>query len=162
MFSLCFCVLENRILITMIRIVIFQFWLSNLFWKQTIGDAVGIYRWNNFVSIYRRRETFFESCNGVMTWIFFRRIYRRKYRGIQTRIVDQWRVANTGGITNDYTDGNIPLVMPSVNAGIYSLCRHSFFLCFSFFFPFFFPIPPLPSQTAANHPSQLSPLLNTS
>jgi hypothetical protein len=32
----------------------------------------------------------------------------------------------------------------------------------SFFFPFFFPIPPVPSQTAANHPSQLSPLLNTS
>ena len=114
-------------------------------------------------SVYTDGEKLFLKV-ATASWcgFFFRRIYRRQYRGIQTRIADQWRVANTGGITDGYTDGNISSVIPSVNAGIYSLYRHSLFLCFSFFFPFFFPIPPLPSQTAANHPSQLSTLLNTS
>jgi len=36
MFSLCFCVLENQTLITMIRIIIFQFWLSNFIKIQKI------------------------------------------------------------------------------------------------------------------------------
>jgi len=69
-----------------------RYFSSVIFNNETnfISKAVGISRW---------RETFFESCNDIMTWIFFRRIYRQKYRGIQTRIADQWRVANTGRIT---------------------------------------------------------------
>jgi hypothetical protein len=93
---------------------------------------------------------------------FFKRIYQQKYRGIQTRTAKQGRVANTGKIIDGGTDGIFPSVISLVNPSIYCLCRHSLFLCFSFLFPFFFPIPPLPFQTAANHPSQLSPLLNTS
>ena len=72
--------------------------------KNTVGDAAGIYRRHR-----RRREIFFENCNSGMTWIIFRRIYRRKYRGIQTRTAKQGRVANTGGIT----DGIFPSVIPS-------------------------------------------------
>ena len=67
---------------------------------------------------------FFENCNGGMTWIFFRRIYRWKYRGIQTRTAKQGRVANTGEIT----DGIFPSVIPSVNASTYCLYRHSLVL----------------------------------
>jgi hypothetical protein len=161
--------LENRITPTELPTEIFrrQFLPTKIIPSQNlselaVGDATGIYGRNNSVGIYRRRESFFENCNGGMTWIFFRQIYRRKYRGIQTRTAKQGRVANTDEITDGGTDGIFSSVIPSVNASIYCLCRHSLFLCLSFFFSFFFPIPPVPSQTAANHPSQLSPLLNTS
>jgi hypothetical protein len=36
---------------------------------------------------------------------FFQTHFRRKYRGIQTRTAKQGRVANTGGITDGFTDG---------------------------------------------------------
>jgi hypothetical protein len=157
--------LENRITPTELPTEIFrrQFLPTKIIPSQNlselaVGDATGIYGRNNSVGIYRRRESFFENCNGGMTWIFFRQIYQRKYRGIQTQTAKQGRVANTDEITDGGTDGIFSSVIPSVNASIYCLCRHSLFLCLSFFFP----IPPVPSQTAANHPSQLSPLLNTS
>jgi hypothetical protein len=40
---------------------------------ESVGNTVGIYR-------------FLKSCNGVMTWIFFIRFYRRNDRGIQIGI----------------------------------------------------------------------------
>jgi len=99
---------------------------------------------------------FLKSCNGVMTLIFFRWFYRQKDRGIQTGISIQWRDTVTDGLTDGYIDGIFLSVIPSVKANIYPLCD-SLFLYFSFFFPFFFLIPTLPSQTIANHLSQLSP-----
>jgi len=99
-----------------------------------------------------------ERCNGVVTCSFFRRFYRRNDRGIQTEIVIQW----CGTVTNGITDGiNLSvMVIPSEkNHYIPTLSADTLFLCFSFFF---FLIPPLPSQTAVNHPSQLSTILNKS
>jgi len=86
-------------------------------------------------------------------------VYRRNDRGIQIEIAIQWHGTVTDGITDGITDGMFPLVIPSVKTIIYTPSTDTLFLCFSFFF---FPIPPLPSQTAANHPSQLSTILNTS
>jgi len=101
-------------------------------------------------------KSFFENCNGGMTWIFLRRICRQKYRGIQTRTAKQGRVANTGGIT----DGIFPSVILSekpVYTGSADTLSSSLPL-----FLLLLPHPTSPLQTAANHPSQLSPLLNTS
>jgi len=126
--------------------------------KNSVGDAAGI----NFIGIYRRlhrqREIFFENCNGGMTWILFRRIYRRN-------IPRDSNPDSQAGTCRYHWQNQRRIYrrnIPSVNFSIYCLCRHSLFLCFSFFFPFFFHILPLTSQTAANHPSQLSPFLNTS
>jgi len=82
-------------------------------------------------------------------------VYRRNDRGIQTEIALQWH----GTVTDGITDGMFSSVIPSVKTIIYTPSADTLFLCFSFFF---FPIPPLPSQTAANHPSQLSTILNIS
>ena len=128
--------------------------------KNSIGDAVGIYRRNYSVGIYqrhhRRREIFFENWNGGMTWIFFRRIYRRNTEGFKpgqpNRDVSLTPTESPTEIFRQKIQ-NI-LAPPTLSLPL--------FICFSFFFPFFFPIPPLPCQTAANHPSQLSHLLNTS
>jgi len=69
---------------------------------------------------------------------------RRFYQRIQTEITVQWR----GTIADGITDGISPSVIPLVKAIIYPPFRwHSLSLFF------FFHISPLPSQTAANHPS---------
>jgi len=83
-------------------------------------------------------------------------VYRRNDRGIQIEIAIQWHGTVTDGITDGITDGMFPLVIPSVKTIIYTPSADTLFLCFSFFF---FPIPPLPSQTATTHPN--SPLFST-
>ena len=87
---------------------------------------------------YRRklpRDSNWDS--RTVTWHCHRRNHRWKYRRIDS-VGDS--IGTSHYIHNPSTD--------------------TLFLCFSFFF---FLIPPLPSQTAANHPSQvLSPILNTS
>ena len=91
--------------------------------------------------------------NNVMTWNFFRRFYRQNDQGIQTGISVQWCDAFTVRITDGYTDRTYPSVIPSIKANISTLCR--------LFPPLFLLLPPHPnsppSQTATNHPSQLSP-----
>ena len=118
---------------------------------NSVSKVVGIYRQNYSIGIYRRyrrrRETFFEICNSVMTWIFFRRIYRRKYRGFQTRIAVQRRVASIGGIT----DGKFLSVSPSVKASTYWLCRHSLPL-FLLLLPIFLPHPTSPLPNCSQPP----------
>jgi len=104
---------------------------------NSVSKSIGIYRQipsvSDTVDIYRRicryiptvsptdYTVFLKSYNGVMTWIFFRRFYRRNDRGIQTGISVQWCNTFTGGIT----DGTCPSVIPSVKVNIYPLCRHS-------------------------------------
>ena len=103
---------------------------------NSVGDTVGIYRWNMSVGIYRpylRRTIHFVRKNAMVWW--------------------------RGAFSDDFIDGMYPSVIPSVKTIIYTPSADILFLCFSFFF---FPIPPLPSQTAANHLSQLSTILNTS
>ena len=63
--------------------------------------------------------------NSVMTWNFFRWFYRWNDQGIQTGISVQWHGPFTITITDGYTDGTWPLVIPSVKANIYTLCRLS-------------------------------------
>jgi hypothetical protein len=73
---------------------------------NSVSKSIGIYRQipsvSDTVDIYRRIRryirryiptvspmdytVFLKSYNGVMTWIFFRRFYRRSDRGIQTEI----------------------------------------------------------------------------
>jgi len=89
------------------------------------------------------KKFFFENCNNEVTWIFFRRIYRQKYRGIQTQTAKQGRVANTGEITDSDTDE----IFSSVNASIYCLYRHSLFLSSSV----------SPSSSPSSSLSHLSP-----
>ena len=145
---------------------------------QKTGENQQNYRRKYFVDSYYQRTKFrlkicwyiptvsptdytfcLERCNDVVTWSFFRRFYLWNDRGIQTEIVVQWHGTVTDGITDGITDRIYPSVIPSVKTIIYTPSADTLFLCFSFFF---FPIPPLPSQTAANHLSQLSTILNTS
>ena len=149
-----------------------------LFHYQKTGENQQNYQRKYFVGNNYRRTKFYlkicryiptvsptdytfclERCNGVVTWSFFRRFYRRNDWGIQTEIVVQWHGTVTDRITDGITDGMYPSGIPSVKTIIYTPSADTLFLCFSFFF---FPIPPLPSQTATNHLSQLSTILNTS
>ena len=99
-----------------------------------------------------RLYSFLECCNGVMTWIFFQTLIQTEWprdSNLDLRIVTwhihrwnhrrvyRWKVS----------------VGDSIGKSQYIPSADTLFLYFSFFFP----IPPLPSQTAANHPSQLSP-----
>jgi len=118
-------------------------------------------------SYYRQTKFCLKICQYIPTKIFHRYIstisltdyffkwfYLRNDWGIQTEIVVQWH----GTVTDEITDKMYPSVIPLVKTIIYTPSADTLFLCFSFFFP----IPPLPSQTTANHPSQLSTILNTS
>jgi len=71
------------------------------------------------------RYNFFGKLQRCDDVDFFRRFYRQNYQGIQTGIAVQWRGTSTGDITDEYTDGTCPSVIPSVKASIYPLCRHS-------------------------------------
>jgi len=84
-----------------------------------------------------------ERCNGVVTWSFFRRFYRRNDRGIQIEIAVQWH----GTITNGITDGMYLSMIPSVKTIIYAPSADTLFLCFSFFF----------FSPSSSFPSHLSP-----
>jgi hypothetical protein len=53
--------------------------------NNSVSKSVGIYQQITSVG----DTVFLESCNSVMTWIFFRRFYRQNYRGIQTEIAVQ-------------------------------------------------------------------------
>jgi hypothetical protein len=88
--------------------------------------------------------------NSVMTWSFFKRFYRWNDRGIQTGIFVQWRGPFTVRMTDGYTDGTCSLMIPSVIAKIYPLCRLSP--------PLFLLLLPHPNSPLPNSP----PLLNTS
>ena len=127
--------------------------------KNFIGDSAGIYRWNNFVGIYRRHRRRRE---------FFLKIATAGWRGFYS---DEFTGGNTEGFKPGQPSRDVSLppakstidlpteysVGESVGKRQYILPLPTLslplFLCFSFFFPFFFHIPPLPSQTAANHPS---------
>jgi len=91
---------------------------------------------------------FLESCNGVMTWIFSDDFTDGMTEGLKPRSP----YSDVALSPADYTDKHVLLGIPSVKVNKYP-CSDTLFLYFSFFFP----IPPLPSQTVANHPSQLSP-----
>jgi hypothetical protein len=94
----------------------------------TKGRVLSVYTDCIANKLYR----FLKSCNGVMTWIFFRWFYRRNDRGIQIRISVPWCGTVTGGLT----DRTCPSVIPSVKANIYPLCRLSLPL-----FPLLLPLP---------------------
>ena len=89
---------------------------------------------------------FLESCNGVMTLIFF---------------PDDF----IGGMTEGFKPGSpysdvaqSPMGIPRNVFVVDSIGNSQYILTLpTLYFSFFFPIPPLPSRTATNHPSQLPP-----
>jgi hypothetical protein len=48
---------------------------------------------------------FFENCNGGMTWILFKRIYRQNIPRDSNQTAKQGRVATTSEINDEFTDG---------------------------------------------------------
>jgi len=118
---------------------------------------VGIYRWKYFVGIYIDcfADGAYRSSGNMQRRGDVRQFYRQNYRGIQTEIAIQWR--------GTFTDRSNPLVIPSKKPLYTYRSADTLFLCFSFFF---FPIPPLPFQTAAplpnySHTHPNSPLFST-
>jgi len=71
------------------------------------------------------RDIFFWKLQRGDDMDFFKRFYQWNYWGIQTGIAVHRRGTSTNRITDGYTDGMCPLVIPSVKASIYPLCRHS-------------------------------------
>jgi len=113
---------------------------------NSVSKSVSIYRRYKSVGIYRRKYSIgiyrpFHRRRGDVS-----RFYRWNDRGIQTEISVQWR----GTITDGITDESNPSVILSEKPLYTHRSADTLFLCFSFFF---FPIPPLPSQTAAPLPN---------
>jgi hypothetical protein len=149
----------NRIIDVIFSSVIFtdgNNFVSNFvgIYRQSISvyDTVGIYRQMYSVGIYQQMYSigiYRPYCRWIIQFFvklkrcddvdFFRWFYRRNDQGIQTGISVQWRGTVTNELTNGYTNGNFPLVIPSVKANVYPLYRLSHPL-----FSFFFPIPTLP------------------
>jgi len=120
--------------------------------RTSVGDTVGIYLQTYSVDIYR------SYCRRTIQ--FFWKVVTMWWRGFffQTILLTEWpRDSNQDihTVTWHFHRWNHRRVYRrkcSVNDSIGK----------SHYFSFFFLIPPLPSQTVANHPSQLSPLLNIS
>jgi len=120
-----------------------------------------VYTDGNITSVYTDRVADgVYSLSGNMQWRGdVRRFYRRNDRGIQTKISVQW----CDTVTDKIINGSKPSVIPSEKPLYTHRSADTLFLCFSFFF---FPIPPLPSQTAAplpncSHTHPNSPLFST-
>jgi len=126
--------------------------------RQFPSAIRSVYTEGRILSVYTDRIAdglyrFLKSCNNVMTWIFFIWFYRRNDWGIQTEISVQWR----GTVTCGLTDGTCPLMIPSVKANIYSLCRLSLPL-FLLLLPH--PNSPLPNCSQPPIPSALMWIIN--
>jgi len=137
--------------------IIDEIFLSEFFNDETnsVSKFVGIYQ-SIYSLVYTDRladgqDTFFWKLQRHDDVDFFRRFYRRKYRGIQTRIAMQRCGTSTGGITDGYTDRTCLSVIPSVKASIYWLCRHSLSL-FLLLLPLFLPHPTSPPPNCSQPP----------